>query len=179
MPTVRTPLHTKLANQHTPNSIHADPKVRFISFKFTYMCHGTMYIYIYIYIYIHIYLFVGLYIIYIYFFCLSVCLSVYLIRKDEAIHIKCISAKQRVLLFLLVLCHGNRAVFPKPQLSKNNKKLLHCKAWNIPKPHGQIFSPFDTYSKYIYIYIYIYTQHDAKMRQATFPCHRPTNRESL
>ena len=28
MPTVRTPLHTKLANQHTPNSIHADPKVR-------------------------------------------------------------------------------------------------------------------------------------------------------
>ena len=29
MPTVRTPLHTKLANQHTPNGIHADPKVRF------------------------------------------------------------------------------------------------------------------------------------------------------
>ena len=150
MPTVRTPLHTKLANQHTPNSIHADPKVRLhfcssilltkstidhkpwkntvgprlISFKFTYMCLGTMYIYIYIYLSLSLSV---CWFIYIYIFlCLSVCLSVYLKRKDEAIHIKCFSAKQRVLLFLLVLCHGNRAVFPKPQLSKNNKK--YCTA---------------------------------------------------
>ena len=143
MPTVRTPLHTKLANQHTPNSIHADPKVRFISFKFTYMCHVTMYIYIHIYISVCWYIYM--------FFCLSVCLSVYLIRKDEAIHIKCISAKQRVLLFLLVLCHGNRAVFPKPQLSKNNKNYCTARHETFRNHMGKYFHLL-THIVNIYIY---------------------------
>ena len=86
------------------------------------------------------------------FFCVSVCLSVYLIRKDEAIHIKCISAKQRVLLFLLVLCHGNRAVFPKPQLSKNNKNYCTARHETFRNHMGKYFHLL-THIVNIYIYI--------------------------
>ena len=110
------------------------------------ICAMSLCIYIYTYIYISVCWYIYM------FFCLSVCLSVYLIRKDEAIHIKCISAKQRVLLFLLVLCHGNRAVFPKPQLSKNNKNYCTARHETFRNHMGKYFHLL-THIVNIYIYI--------------------------